>query len=220
MKIRIKIQGILVFLSLTAAVLLSNFLYPRWENAALNKFLTMAGICFIFVGSLIRVAARGQKAESSLNGHVLVTKGFYKFSRNPMYFGTFLIGSGVTLALFEWWALVIFAAVYLAIYIPQIIKEEKVLAKVFGVGYFDYCKKTPRFFPKAVEIIKTDARNYLYFKWSWLRKELQPLIGIICVIIAIKAYKGASWRELLGYLLIIFFVCVVFSFLYRKENEK
>jgi len=220
MKIRIKIQGALVFLSLGAAILLSNFLCPHYKNEALNKFLSSAGICLVFIGSLIRVASRGQKAEASLNGHALVKSGFYKFSRNPMYFGTFLISSGVTLALFEWWVLFIFAAGYLSIYIPQIIKEERVLFKAFGSEYTDYCRKTSRFFPKPIEVVKTNARNYLYFKWPWLRKELQPLIGIICVIIAIKAFRGAPWQELFEYLFIIFSVCVIFAFLYRKEDAK
>lgn len=74
----------------------------------------------------------------------LMTEGPYKKSRNPMLSGTFLYYIGVLIALWNFWALLIFAAV-VSLMMLQVRSEEKRLEADFGQEYLDYKNKTGRF---------------------------------------------------------------------------
>jgi len=74
----------------------------------------------------------------------LVIKGIYRFTRNPIYIGYFLIllGEffifGYLLLLFYFIAMLVFMQIYV-VYI-----EEPKLKKRFGEAYKDYMKNVPR----------------------------------------------------------------------------
>ena len=74
----------------------------------------------------------------------LMTDGPYKMSRNPMLSGTFLYYAGVVVALWTWWALLVFAAVA-GLMMLQVRSEEKRLEADFGEEYLEYKKRTGRF---------------------------------------------------------------------------
>lgn len=74
----------------------------------------------------------------------LMTEGPYKLSRNPMLSGTYLYYLGVLLALWNGWALVVFAIV-VTLMTLQVRSEEKRLEADFGQEYLDYKKRTGRF---------------------------------------------------------------------------
>ena len=76
----------------------------------------------------------------------LMTDGPYKFSRNPMLTGTYLYYLGVLTALWNGWALLVFAAVVTLMSL-QVRSEEKRLEADFGQEYLDYKKRTGRFLP-------------------------------------------------------------------------
>nr|MCR4564624.1 isoprenylcysteine carboxylmethyltransferase family protein [Bacteroidales bacterium] len=61
----------------------------------------------------------------------LMTDGPYKMSRNPMLSGTYLYYAGVVVALWTWWALLVFAAVA-GLMMLQVRSEEKRLEADFG----------------------------------------------------------------------------------------
>jgi len=74
----------------------------------------------------------------------LVTKGLYKYSRNPMYVGllTILFGYGIWLgSITPFLALPLF---YWLITTQQIIPEETILEDKFGVEYLDYKARVRR----------------------------------------------------------------------------
>lgn len=224
MKKRIQIQGFLIFLAVVTSILLSRFLFPSWKKGFLDEFLDALGVSFVLFGFLFRMVARGYKAERSANGKILITDGPYGLMRNPMYFGTLLIGLGIVLILFQWWVFLLFLVVFLAIYIPQINREEDSLSRRFGNAYKDYCKITPKYFPHIFSLFKTDLRDYLFFRWSWVKKELLSLIVATAIIIAIEAWEDVKLfstqdfiKELLELPLIICFFLIV-SFLYAKES--
>ena len=75
----------------------------------------------------------------------LMTDGPYRLSRNPMLSGTHLYYIGVLVALWNGWALLVFAVVALAMML-QVRSEEKRLEADFGQEYLDYKKRTGRFF--------------------------------------------------------------------------
>ena len=74
----------------------------------------------------------------------LMTDGPYKMSRNPMLSGTYLYYIGVLIALWSWWALLVFAVIA-TIMMLQVRSEEKRLEADFGQEYLDYKKRTGRF---------------------------------------------------------------------------
>lgn len=225
MKKRIRIQGFFIFLSVIASILLSKFVFPSWESKVWDEICDAFGIGIILFGLLVRIASRGLKQELSEESKALVTSGLYGLVRNPMYFGTLLIGSGVVLVLFQWWAFFLFLAVFLTIYIPQVRKEEKKLSARFGRVYEEYCATTPRFFPNALKLLKADPREYLFFRREWIFKELPSLVGIITAIIAIEmwedvrlfGHKGYTKEVTELFLITVFFVAI-FSLLHDKKG--
>jgi protein-S-isoprenylcysteine O-methyltransferase Ste14 len=144
------------------------------------------GLGMVLLGYLLRISARGVKAELNPDGKTLVVKGPYALTRNPMYLGTLLIGIGFIMALLRWWVSAIFLIIYLVIYIPQIRKEEVKLMIFFKGVFIDYCNQTPRFFPKIKKLLATNPGDYLAFKLSWLKKELPSLAMTLVLIIGIK----------------------------------
>jgi protein-S-isoprenylcysteine O-methyltransferase Ste14 len=88
----------------------------------------------------------------------LVAVGAYRYSRNPMKGGLFLVLAGEALlaqsaALAGWLAL--FALVNVA-YIR--LHEEPALARRFGERYRDYCTRVPRWWPR-LRACRTHARE-------------------------------------------------------------
>ena len=75
----------------------------------------------------------------------LMTDGPYKWSRNPMLSGTYLYYIGAMIALWNGWALLVFAIVA-TVMMLQVRSEEKRLEADFGQEYLDYKKSTGRFF--------------------------------------------------------------------------
>ena len=212
MKKRIKIQGFLIVLAVAVSVLFAKFFFRYPVNAGLDKFLDAAGILIFLFGFLCRIAARGYKAETSQESRKLVTSGPYRLVRNPMYLGTFLIGTGIILTLFLWWVFFLFLAVCLMIYVPQVQGEENILRQRFGKEYEDYCKATPRFLPA---LGKTNLRDCLSFRAGWVKKEISSLAGAVIFIVAVKFWKADS-LAMPVFLLIVF--TAVFAALFYEED--
>src|SRR5258705_6417904 len=77
--------------------------------------LTIAiGGAIAFIGVTIRAWSSGhiRKAKE------LAVSGPYAYTRNPLYVGSFILGIGFTVAAGVWWLALIFAALFLGIYLP------------------------------------------------------------------------------------------------------
>lgn len=227
MKIRIRIQGGLIFLTVIALMVFSKIIFPHWKYGWLDELLDAIGISLVLFGFVFRIAARGYKEEKSDNGRRLVTDGPYALIRNPMYFGTLLIGTGVIAVTFALWTLPMFLAVYFFIYIPQIKKEEGVLLQRFGDAYKNYCRIVPAYFPNIYRL--SYLREYLYLKFSWIKKEFSSFIAIIAAILALEIWDdirmfgfGEFYKELLELACIIlaFIFIVVFLGIKKTKEEK
>jgi len=226
MKRRIGIQGFLMVLAIILSLGFSRFLFPQWRQEALDEFLDVLGTNIILLGFLFRIAARGHKAEISHRGESLIKDGLYGLMRHPMYFGTFFIGLGIVLVLFQWWAFLLFLAVFLLIYAPQTNREEDNLFRRFGQEYKNYCQTTPRYIPDLAGWFEKDLRDYLFFNWSWLKKELPSLITVTAIVIAIETWHD---RRLFGYkectkelgelLLVIVFFMIISGLFYAGKNR-
>lgn len=106
--------------------------------------LLLIGVAFALLGGLVR----GWAAGAIRKNRVLTTHGPYAYTRNPLYFGTFLIGLGFAIASGVVWFLVAFLAFFLVIYGKTMRREEKRLAGLFGEEFDRYADAVPRFLPR------------------------------------------------------------------------
>ncbi len=127
-----------------------------------------AGGAVALVGLGLRAWAAGHIRKNA----VLATSGPYAHTRNPLYFGSFLLGLGFTIAAGR--PLLLggaFAALFLGIYLPVMRAEAATLAELFGEEYARYARSVPLFFPRLTAYgqgrsagSKFDAGLYLRYR--------------------------------------------------------
>ena len=112
--------------------------------------IALAGLA-LSVWSIVYMKRVGKGNPFDAMGHEvaprtkhLMTDGPYKRSRNPMLTGTYLYYIGVMIAVWNVWALLVFAAIA-TVMMLQVRSEEKRLETDFGQEYLDYKKKVRRF---------------------------------------------------------------------------
>jgi protein-S-isoprenylcysteine O-methyltransferase Ste14 len=109
-----------------------------------------AGTC-ILIGTAIYLRCAWDFAVEGLGTpapidppKLLVVTGLYRWTRNPMYQGIFLILLGEYLLSLDT-GLAIYTALFaLVFHVFVVFYEEPVLHSRFGVSYSDYCCKVPR----------------------------------------------------------------------------
>jgi len=170
-------------LALILVVLFRKTFFRQNDPGWLENFLRVIGLLAIFLGQLIRVSARGYKAEYSKNSHALIESGPYQVVRNPMYLGILLIGFGVVLMLFNWWAVLLFLLIFASRYFPLILSEEKKLQGMFPGIYEAYCRRVPRILPRLFSLIKISVKEYLPLKPAWFKKEINSIIPLLVLIL-------------------------------------
>lgn len=120
------------------------------------------------------IAAAGLALRAWAAGHIrkgkdLDISGPYAFTRNPLYFGSFLVAIGFGTASGVWWLAALAVVSFLSIYLPVIRVETDELADVFGAEYEEYRRNVPTFFPslRPYKPYKKSARKFdfrLYLK--------------------------------------------------------
>jgi protein-S-isoprenylcysteine O-methyltransferase Ste14 len=109
----------------------------------------------IFAGFLLMMAGMFFRAWSS--GYInkdkeLATAGPYSLTRNPLYFGSFILGTGIAVAGNNMIAYVIFAAYYLTFFTFLIAIERKRMRRRFGAQYDSWARQANLFFPKIKRV--------------------------------------------------------------------
>ena len=102
------------------------------------------GACISLLGLAIRAWASGHIRKNA----ELATSGPYAFTRNPLYFGSFLLGLGFTIASGRWLLALLFAALFIGIYLPVMRVEASTMAQLFGTEFDTYRRSVPLFFPR------------------------------------------------------------------------
>ena len=163
------LQRVRVPLGFLLAVLLIVLARPTVLTLAIGGAVALIGV-------VIRAWAAGhiRKFEK------LATTGPYSFTRNPLYFGSFLLAAGFAIAAGIWWLALIVAVLYLSIYYPVMRVEEGDLRSKFRGGFDDYAANVPLFFPRPTPWRKMDAGFdfQLYLK----HREYQAAIGTVVAL--------------------------------------
>jgi len=83
-----------------------------------------------------------------------VTRGVYRYSRNPMYLSTIILFVGIGIATASWIFLLL-PVVYMIMPLLRMVEaEERHCFKVYGDAYREYMKRTPRW----IGIPKSEAK--------------------------------------------------------------
>jgi len=125
-----------------------HLVMPLWPIS--SWIFLILGIGFILMGMVLGFAAEGQFTRSGTTVDPfgmptkLVTDGWFKNSRNPMYLSFALMLTGAWLALGSASPLLVVVAYLLLAERWYILPEEKRLIATFGKLYEDYQKRTRR----------------------------------------------------------------------------
>ncbi len=153
----------------------------------------------IFGGFLLMMAGMFFRAWSS--GYInkdreLATQGPYALTRNPLYFGSFILGSGIAVAANNKISYLIFAVYYFAFFTFLITIERKRMRKRFGPQYEAWAREANLFIPKIKRIGKSDFNIAYYMKNREYRVLFFSLF--ITVVLIIKFLKKIEFFSNIG----------------------
>jgi protein-S-isoprenylcysteine O-methyltransferase Ste14 len=102
------------------------------------------------VGGAVALFGLGMRAWAA--GHIvkndrLATTGPYAHTRNPLYFGSFLIAAGFAIAA-HWSLLLVVVAFFALVYGPTIEKERVKISAMFPEAYSRWEQNVPAFVPR------------------------------------------------------------------------
>lgn len=116
----------------------------------------------LVLGAVVRTWAAGHIRK----GKELAMTGPYAHTRNPLYFGSFLMACGALIMGRNGWLAAASLLIAVPIYHVVIRKEEGEIAAVFGQKFADYTREVPRFIPRLL-ISRRDSSS---FDWSLMRR--------------------------------------------------
>lgn len=129
-------------------VILSS-LYTVWPLPINEMAALIGGSVMVGVGVVVMLAGmiefRSIRSISGLDTSEFVATGIYRWSRNPQYFGWFLVLLGISLIGGSGLALLytMIAIILFHLYVTRM--EEPYLEHIFGEKYLLYKKRTPRY---------------------------------------------------------------------------
>ncbi|MDF1503520.1 isoprenylcysteine carboxylmethyltransferase family protein [Roseisolibacter sp. H3M3-2] len=184
------IQRLRVPLGFVVAAL---YLWAATRSDALTWGSVAVGGAVALVGLLIRAWAAGHIVKNDR----LATTGPYAHTRNPLYFGSFLLAAGCALAV-HWTLLLAVAGFWLLVYAPVIRRERDFVRARFPEAYAEWERHVPAFVPRltpwrgsgnghvAADAPPFDLKLYLF------HREWQAALGYAAVM-AWLAYW--TWRR-------------------------
>jgi hypothetical protein len=100
------------------------------------------------------------------------------------------LGVGFTIGAGRWWLGIIFAALFLGIYLPVMRVESATLAQLFGESFQEYARAVPLFVPRLTPYRsgqpKVDFDRGLYLRY----REYRAALGLLIAwgLLVFKAY--------------------------------
>ncbi len=147
-----------------------------------SLFSMVLGLPISVLGLLLRAWATGHLAKDQQ----LATSGPYAYIRNPLYAGTLIAGAGIVAAARSLWLALIFAAVFVLVYLPTVEQEEQHLRGKFA-EYAEYARRVGRFLPGRT--MRGEGKR---FSWALYRRneEYKAMIGFTLAV----AWLVWKWR--------------------------
>jgi protein-S-isoprenylcysteine O-methyltransferase Ste14 len=136
-----------------AALLLAHYLDRSWPLATVPQWITggrWLGFVLILAGIVHAASAIALfvRSRTTIIPHhrssTLVTRGAYRWTRNPMYVGLTLAYLGVAVLLGSVWALPLLVVPLYVMHLHVIPMEERQLSAAFGPAYEQYKARVRR----------------------------------------------------------------------------
>ena len=158
---RTKLSGLL-------GILFLIFAEPTLSSLTISLVLIVAG-------EAIRIWSSGNIHKNER----LTTDGPYSLTRNPLYVGSFVLGTGFVVAMNVFWLAVVFLTFFVMIYWFTIRWEEKKLKGVFPIEWEEYRKGVPRFLP----FLRIPSYRRGEFHWSQVSRNKELLNASVVVVV-------------------------------------
>ncbi len=178
--IRITLQRWRVPLGFIVTTLFLLFSRPSWLSLAIGAVISLCGIA-------IRAWAAGHVRKNA----ELAMSGPYAYTRNPLYFGSFLLVVGCAVSSLSWWLGLLLVGSFLAVYVPVMQAEAAHVRQLFPEDYARYAANVPLFIPRLTPYRSGQRRAFdhdLYLR----HREYRALIGL-AIVVAILMLKVATF---------------------------
>ncbi|HVD61796.1 MAG TPA: isoprenylcysteine carboxylmethyltransferase family protein [Gemmatimonadaceae bacterium] len=109
-----------------------------------TQLALITGGAIAFAGVLVRAWASGHISKNER----LAVSGPYAHTRNPLYFGSFLIAAGFAVAA-HWALLLVVIAFWIFVYAPTMERERANISGRFPEAYAQYSDNVPKFVPRV-----------------------------------------------------------------------
>lgn len=137
-------------------VLFGLFTLDYFERFKTKDFLHYFALIISFFGFLVTLFSVFSLQKNLTvyptpkNNSNLITNGFYKYSRHPIYSGIILFTFGYSIYLGSIYKLIISAVLFIWFYLKSKYEEKRLTEKY--INYPRYKTKTGRFFPKIKKL--------------------------------------------------------------------
>ena len=136
----------------------------------------LLGLPVAFIGLLVRAWAAGHIVKDAQ----LTTTGPYAHTRNPLYFGSFLLAAGFALAA-HWSLLLVVIALFAFIYGPTIETERAEISRRFPEAYPEYQANVPAFAPRLTPWRGQTGAEPFSFSRYMRQREWQAGLAFVAV---------------------------------------
>ena len=127
------------------------------------------------VGLAIRAWAAGHLRKHQ----ALAVGGPYAFTRNPLYFGSVILGAGFVVAGKSVWAAIVVAG-YLILFYPAVMRcEEAELREHYGEDFKRYASAVPLFWPGFRRFVASNGAEKFSGQLYQRNREYQAAIGFL-----------------------------------------
>jgi protein-S-isoprenylcysteine O-methyltransferase Ste14 len=170
------------------------YLFELWRRVPDTRAVAWS-LVLVIPGLWLRGYASGYVKKNQ----ELTTTGPYAWVRNPLYLGSILIAAGFAAALLSWIVGLALSIMFVAIYVPVIVSEERFLRATFP-GFDAYCRQVPRLIPhlrRAGGLPGTEKGGFslaLYLK----HREYNALLGAILLYLSLVFLRPALSELLRG----------------------
>ncbi len=130
-----------IFMQMLMVAMLVSFFYSIFLPLRLGTIWFFIGLV-VYLLSIILISISMINFASTPLG-IPVTKGIYRFSRNPMFIGFFLVYFGIAISCVSWlYLLITVLFISIVVYLSPI--EETVTLGHYGKSYKEYMIRTPK----------------------------------------------------------------------------
>jgi protein-S-isoprenylcysteine O-methyltransferase Ste14 len=163
------------------------YLFELWRRQPQPAAIVWS-VILVLPGLWLRAYSSGYVKKNQ----ELTIAGPYAYVRNPLYLGSILIAAGFAVALGSWAFAAALATMFVAVYVPVIVSEERYLRSAFP-GFTEYCRQVPRLIPRLTpaRLGTEDDRGRFSLALYLKHREYNALLGAILLYVSLFFLRPA-----------------------------